>query len=105
VGDPKIADNFRRLIEVHERKNADYSGQSERNYTNFEIAAQVMEWFDKPEDKVFACIIGIKIGRLASLLNSGKPANNESVEDTFDDTTVYTQLWKYGRADVKQSLE
>lgn len=57
--------------------------------------------FQKNDDKVYATMIGIKIGRLSALLNSEAKPNNESVLDSFDDLIVYAAIWK---ADVERRL-
>ena len=49
-------------------------------------------WFDNPVDKVFATMLGIKLARMAELLN-GKIPNNESLSDSFLDHEVYSVIW------------
>jgi len=78
-------------ILLHDRKAHDYSQDSNR-YSNFERAAELVSWFKCPEDQVFACMIGIKIARLAELLN-GKEPKNESIRDSFLDLINYSALW------------
>lgn len=84
-------DLMKECIEIHDKKSHDYA--SDKNpFSNFEGAAEIVEQFIKPIDQVFAGIIGIKLTRLAQLLN-GKTPLNESIDDTFKDAVNYFALW------------
>lgn len=80
-----------RMKEVHDRKSHDYA-QDHDPFSNFRRAAQIVDWFRDPSDQVFAGIIGIKLARLAELMN-GKQALNESMEDNLIDLANYVGLW------------
>jgi|SRR5947209_19360842 len=80
-----------KMKEIHEKKSEDYSAHG--FYLNFEQSATIASWFKDPVDKSFATLIGTKLSRLGNLLSSTKEPNNESVEDTFLDLTVYCGLW------------
>ena len=82
--------------DVHRKKNADYSGNDDP-YENFHRAEIIASWFERPIDKVFATLIGIKMARWANLANkaylTGAKPNNESLKDTGMDQMVYTGMW------------
>ena len=78
-------------IKIHDKKNADYA-QDDNPFSNFERAATLVDWFNKPIDQVFACMVGIKLARLAELRN-GKTPNNESIRDSHMDLINYAALW------------
>lgn len=77
------------MRELHSRKNHDYAKDS-NPYSNFEEAADVAGC---SVDTVFRVMIGIKLARLKELLASGKTAQNESVQDSRMDLTMYAALW------------
>lgn len=87
--------HFKKLLEecqaIHDKKSADYSND-ENPFSNFDFAASLTAIFKNPVDQVFACMIGIKIARLAELRN-GKTPNNESIRDSHIDLTNYAGLW------------
>ena len=78
-------------IELHDRKSHDYA-QERNKYSNFTRAAELTGTFKDPVDQVFASMIGIKLARLAELLN-GKEPKNESIRDSFVDLVNYAALW------------
>lgn len=80
-----------KMREIHDRKSHDYA-QDTDPFSNFTRSSQIVQWFKDPVDQVFAGIIGIKLTRLAELLN-GKEAKNESANDTFIDAANYFALW------------
>jgi hypothetical protein len=77
------------MSELHQKKNHDYAKDS-NPYSNFEEAAIVAGC---SVDTVFRVLIGIKLSRLNELLASGKTAQNESVQDSRMDLTMYCALW------------
>lgn len=99
---PGLLETFDKLKELHIKKNQDYTGKSGNPFFNFDVAESVSSLFDKNEDKTYAVMIGIKIGRIVALLNSGKEPNNESLLDSFDDLIVYAAIWK---ADIERRME
>ena len=96
---PGLLETFDRLKELHIKKNQDYTGKSGNPFFNFDVAESISNLFDNNIDKTYAVMIGIKIGRIAALLNSGKEPNNESLLDSFDDLIVYCAIW---RADIER---
>jgi hypothetical protein len=80
------------MKELHNKKAQDYA-QEGNPYSNFERAAELSSWFNNPVDRVFAALISVKLARLAELRNTNKTPNNESVNDTTKDLTVYCGLW------------
>jgi hypothetical protein len=89
-----LLDDMRAL---HARKNHDYAKDS-NPYSNFEEAAATAGC---SVDTVFRVLIGIKIARLNELLDSGKPALNESVDDSRMDLTMYAALWTSYRREAE----
>lgn len=102
----EFIDLIDKMRSIHESKAADYASSSNVD-ENFERVAIIQEWFNNPIDKAFAGFIAVKLARLAVLLNaehkfkignesiiasSYKP-NNESIDDSFLDMTVYSGLW------------
>lgn len=96
---PEVIETFDKLKELHRRKNADYTGNSNDPFYNFNVAIHLVEQFSSNRDKVYACMVGIKLGRIAALTNSGAVPNNESLLDSFDDLICYSTIWK---ADVNR---
>lgn len=76
---------------IHNKKNKDYA-QEGNPFSNFERAAMLASWFNDPVDRVFATLIGIKMARLAELLNGRTPVN-ESTADSFLDENTYSVIW------------
>jgi hypothetical protein len=95
---PEVIRTFENAIELHKKKNQDYTGGRIDLFFNFNVAEYVATLFASDRDRVFATMVGIKLARLAALLELGKP-NFESVLDSFDDMIVYTAIWK---ADVQR---
>lgn len=100
-GIPEVMDLLDKIQAIHRKKNEDYSEAGEP-FQNFERSAFLAEWFDGSVDKAFVVLIGTKMARLATLLNSGKEPNNESVADSFLDLTAYCALWSGYHAYNKQ---
>lgn len=79
------------MAAIHQKKNQDYS--SSGPYENFERSGEIASWFKSDIDKVFATLVGVKLARLGVLLSSNRKPNNESIQDSFLDLTVYCGLW------------
>lgn len=94
--EPKGILEFMALLEemraIHIRKNQDYAAP-DKQFENFTRSAELITWFNRAEDIAFVALIGTKLARLSTLLNSGSEPNNESIEDTFLDLTTYCGLW------------
>jgi len=102
---PDFVALLREMAEIHDRKSQDYA-QDNNVYSNFEYAAAISAAFTDPVDRVFATMIGVKLARLAEL-GKGKVPNNESVEDSHKDLSVYTVIWaayKRSKARVQTTL-
>lgn len=82
---------LKEVAKVIGSKKTDYT--TSYRYENFDRQAVIMNWFESPIDKVFACMIAVKLARLAALLREGKTPKHESVHDTFVDLNGYTSLW------------
>ena len=91
---PEVQLILEKIKDIHEKKNVDYSAK-DRNYENFERAAELCSWFDLENHKPFVNHIATKLTRLATLLNSDAAPKNESIEDTYLDLCTYCILW-YG---------
>jgi len=89
---PEFFDLLEQMKAIHVKKNADYASESSP-FSNFKRAAIISDWFTDPVDKVFATLIGVKLARLAELLQFGRISNNESTDDSFLDVTTYMALW------------
>jgi hypothetical protein len=74
---------------IHDRKVADYAS-TQNPYSNFEMSAEVA---GVPVETVFRVLIGVKLARLAELLNNAKTPNNESIDDSIIDLANYAALW------------
>lgn len=82
-----------KIRSLHEKKNQDYA-QANNPFSNFDFAEFVMSQFKNERDKTFLWPVATKLARLAVLLSSSNPPNNESIEDSFDDIATYIILWK-----------
>jgi hypothetical protein len=89
---PNFIQQLDRMKAIHEKKSQDYSTNNEA-FSNFEQAAVIASWFNNPTAKVFATMIGIKLSRIANLLNKGGEPNNESLDDSFLDNDTYSVLF------------
>jgi len=89
---PEFIEMLESMKKIHIKKNADYASES-NPFSNFERSGTVASWFTIPIDRAFAVLIGTKLARLAELLEPGRIANNESVEDSFLDMATYCILW------------
>jgi len=88
----QLPEILKKIQEIHERKNKDYA-QADDPFSNFKRASIIASWFDDPIDKVFATLTGIKLARLAELLN-GKTPLHESIDDSFLDKNTYGVIWQ-----------
>lgn len=90
---PDFLASLEKMKEIHIKKNEDYATES-NPFSNFDVSEFISSLFRSERDKAFAVLVGTKIGRLSSLLNSSRSPNNESIEDTFIDIANYFLLWK-----------
>lgn len=90
---PELIADLDKIKTIHKSKNDDYATE-DNPFFNFDVQEYVMNLFNNPRDKVFASLIGLKLARLANLLNKKTEPNNESIEDTFIDKATYTLIWK-----------
>jgi hypothetical protein len=84
---PKFNSLLDQMKEIHDRKNSDYSEDS-NPYSNFEFAAQYAQI---PVYKVYLVLEAVKTARLHQL-HSGKVAKNESINDTYLDKATYSAI-------------
>ena len=77
------------MKELHNRKNADYTGDTGNPYSNFELTALVA---GVSVDTVFAVQIANKAARLREVTRPGATANFESAMDNMKDLAVYACL-------------
>ncbi len=89
---PAFVELLEKMKTIHEKKNRDYAAP-ENPFENFERSAELATWFDDDVNKAFIILIGTKLARLATLLNSKAAPNNESIGDSFLDLTTYCALW------------
>lgn len=80
-------------------KRYDYTTNADLdNHENFKRSAELSSWFKNEQDKSYVILIGTKLARLGSLLDSKEP-NNESIDDTFLDLINYCALWMERRTE------
>jgi len=89
---PEFIEMLESMKKIHIKKNTDYASES-NPFSNFERSGTIASWFTNSVDRSFAILIGTKLARLAELLEPGRIANNESVEDSFLDMATYCILW------------
>jgi hypothetical protein len=90
----KAKEILERAMSLLVSKGQDYTSDVKTSqFENFERAALISSWFIRDEDKVYATLIGIKLARLASLLNKRVNPNHETTDDTFVDGSNYFALW------------
>lgn len=90
----KIEEIFKKCQDLTIKKRADYTSQPLiDSHENFKRSAEIASWSSRNEDKPYLVLIGTKLTRLCSLLSSGKPPHNESIEDNFLDLINYCALW------------
>lgn len=82
-------------------KRHDYTSVDD-NHENFKRSSEIQGWFKSDMDKPYAVLIGTKLARLATLLDSKEP-KNESIEDSFLDLINYCALWAERRLSLKSS--
>jgi len=100
---PELLQLLEQIKTIHEKKSQDYSAGG--NYENFIRSALVASWFKNDSDKAFVVLIATKLARLATLLNSGKDPNNESIDDSFLDLTTYCALWASFQKERNKPIE
>jgi hypothetical protein len=80
-------------------KREDYSKAG--LYQNFRQAEELADWVTRGDDKVYMTMVGIKLSRIASLMNSNKQPNNEALIDSFKDAINYLAIWGADRCQNK----
>lgn len=99
----KIDQIFEKCLALSIKKRADYTGSNDA-HENFKRSSEIQSWFKNDIDKSYVVLIGTKLARLASLLGSDKPPQNESVQDTFEDLINYCALWAERRTEMNSRL-
>ena len=89
---PEVMQLLEKIKTIHSKKNSDYAAVG-HPYENFERSAELSSWFNSDVDKSFAVLVGTKLARLSTLLNSRAEPNNESIDDSFLDLSTYCILW------------
>jgi hypothetical protein len=89
---PEVQKILDRITEIHQRKNQDYASQG-KPFENFERSSEIISWFNKPVDQAFVALIATKLARLAVLKSQEAKPQNESLEDSLLDLSVYCILW------------
>lgn len=92
-----IQEIFKKCQKITLSKRHDYTSSVD-NHENFKRSAEVSSWFKNEQDKPYAVLIGTKLARLGSLLDSKEP-NHESIDDTFLDLINYCALWAERRTE------
>jgi hypothetical protein len=90
---PEFSTTLQKMNKVHISKNQDYANDA-NPFFNFDSVEMMIAMFKNNRDKTYAHFVANKLARLANLLNSGKDANNESLQDTLVDMANYCVLWK-----------
>lgn len=90
---PTFIEALEKMKEVHIKKNEDYADPN-NPFSNFDVSEYLISIFKSNRDKTFVWPIATKLARLATLLNSDRVPNNESIEDTFIDIANYVLLWR-----------
>lgn len=96
-----LLDDLKAIEELHRRKNDDYASPN-NPFSNFDASEYGLRMFTNPRDQSFVWPIFTKLARLATLLNSDRTPNNESIGDSLLDVATYCLLWK---ADLKRRQE
>lgn len=86
-------DTLTKMLEIHKAKNQDYADPI-NPFSNFDVSHYILSLFNNDRDKAFVWPIATKLARLATLLNSNRTPNNESIEDSLVDCANYFILWK-----------
>lgn len=102
MSNPRFIEHLKMMAEIHERKSKDY-GANEDRLINYHRQAVIADWFDHPQDRVYAARIGEKLSRLATLRNrehdadrkgQDRPeATNEPITDSFLDICTISNIW------------
>ena len=71
---PGFIETLNKSIEIHKRKNDDYSGNL-GTFFNFEFCDYVSSFFQASRDKVYAVFVSVKLARLAVVLSANKVNN------------------------------
>lgn len=90
---PGFIESLDKMREVHIKKNEDYA-TTDNPFSNFDVSEYGLNLFRNPRDQAFVWPIFTKLARLATLLNSIRNPNNESIGDSLIDIANYCLLWK-----------
>lgn len=89
--DKYLTELFDQQKKVLTSKGSDYAGAD--LLSNFRLAGMIVnQTSDHPDAINCLNLIGTKVARLGQLLNSGKRAENESVQDSVIDLANYSAL-------------
>lgn len=99
-GHPRFYEILENMAKIHSRKAHDYAGD-EDPLSNFRQVAAIMrqiKGLEAIEDwHIGIMFIAVKFFRLINLLARGEDAENEPVEDTLTDSSVYGILTRIMR--------
>lgn len=89
--DKYVEELFNEQRKILTAKGSDYAGAD--LLSNFRLAGMIVnQTSDHPDAINCLNLIGTKVARLGQLLNSGKHAHNESVQDSVVDLANYSAL-------------
>jgi len=89
--DKYLAELFDQQKKILTSKGSDYAGAD--LLSNFRLAGMIVNQTSEHPDAINCLnLIGTKVARLGQLLNSGKRAENESVQDSVIDLANYSAL-------------
>lgn len=80
---------YTNVLEIAERKNADYAGDSDP-FKNFKMCEQ----YNVPVERGILVRISDKLSRVSNLLNQEAKVKDESIYDTIDDAINYLAILK-----------
>lgn len=80
---------YTNVLEIAERKNADYAGDSDP-FKNFKMCEQ----YKVPVERGILVRISDKLSRVSNLLDQEAKVKDESIYDTIDDAINYLAILK-----------
>lgn len=95
---------FKTAVETHKKKSHDYSNEIDvlSNFKRLSEVAKTMNIDVKTPQGYALFMILLKMDRINNLIENNKTPNNESIDDTILDMTVYTILMG---ACIKDNIE